>query len=225
MSAEATVSVRGEAVLRVAPEVAVVSAGVEVRDQDGRAAVASLAEVCQELDRTIRGYEAAIEELEQAPVTVRPEYREGDPREPVVGYVAGTSFTATVRDFTTLSELVVTLAARDLVTVTGPWWRLRSDSPAYREARLAAAHDASSRARDYAEAYGGRVIRLLQLTDSGMMRGGESAGMRPMAAAAMGGARVPAPAPMPRFDFDPVEQTVYANVEARFAITVPMADL
>ena len=54
-----------------------------------------------------------------------------------------------------------------MVTVTGPDWRLRPDSPVYRAARLAAAKDATQRAGEYAEAFGGRISGLVEAADSG----------------------------------------------------------
>jgi uncharacterized protein len=63
----------------------------------------------------------------------------------------------TVRDFTVVGELVASLSDEDLVTVAGPWWALRPDSPVYRDARLAAARDAMVRAREYADAFGGGI--------------------------------------------------------------------
>ena len=59
------------------------------------------------------------------------------------------------------------LADQDQVEVAGPWWSLRPDSPAHREARHAAIADALLRAREYAEALGARVTALLELADAG----------------------------------------------------------
>jgi len=43
-----------------------------------------------------------------------------------------------IRDFTVLGELMARLADGELVTMAGPWWSLRPDSPVYRQARIAA---------------------------------------------------------------------------------------
>ena len=61
------------------------------------------------------------------------------------------------------------LADADMVSVAGPEWQLRPDSPVYRAARLAAAKDATQRAGEYAEAFGGRVTGLVEAADTGML--------------------------------------------------------
>ncbi len=63
----------------------------------------------------------------------------------------------------------MSLADAELVTVEGPWWALRPDSPVHRQARLAAARDAAVRAGEYAEAFGGRLGDLLEAADTGLL--------------------------------------------------------
>jgi uncharacterized protein YggE len=107
------------------------------------------------------------------------------------------------------------LADQDLTTVHGPSWSLRPDSPAYGEARRAAIDDALRRAREYADALGARLVRLVELTDSGLSGDG---GPQPMAfamRAAVGGQE------QPQLELDPQRQTVHAAIEARFAISEP----
>ncbi len=89
------------------------------------------------------------------------------PRERVTGYVARAGFSVIVGEFTVLGELVPRLASDEMVAVTGPAWRLRPGSQVYREVRLAAARDATQRAREYAEAFGGRVTGLGEAADTG----------------------------------------------------------
>jgi uncharacterized protein YggE len=98
--------------------------------------------------------------------------------------------------------------------VYGPSWSLRPDSPAYREARHAAIADAVRRAREYAEALGARVVRLVELTDSGL---GADQPPRPMAFAM----QAPGMPQQPQLELDPERQTVRAAIEARFMISEP----
>lgn len=111
------------------------------------------------------------------------------------------------------------LAADELVSVTGPWWRLRPDSPASREARLSAAQDAMARAAEYAEAFGGRITGLVEAADPNLMDGPDR-GRPPMlmrqAAAAAAAESGPAD-----FTFEPQRQTVHAELDARFTMTPP----
>jgi uncharacterized protein YggE len=217
MPAEPVISVRGAAILEVEPEIAVVWVVVMARDPDRRKAVDLLAGRSGRVGDMIKGYGEAIEKLESQPVNVQPVFKDGKIREKASGYLARAGFTVTVRDFAVLGDLVAGLAGADMVIVTGPDWRLRPDSPVYRAARLAAAKDATRRAGEYAEAFGGRISGLVEAADSGLM--GDTGRATFMAAA-----RAPAAAtaaPTPEFDFDPAMQTVSAQVEARYTMTAP----
>jgi len=217
MPAEPVISVRGEATLEVEPEIAVVWVTVMARDADRHRAVELLAGRTARVSGMIKGFGEAIEKLESEPVNVQPVFKEGKVREKVSGYLARAGFTVTVRDFTALGDLVAGLAGADMVTVAGPDWRLRPGSPVYRAARLAAAKDATQRAGEYAEAFGGRISGLVEASDSGMMTGAGQP--RFMAAQRAAGAGMDSAAP--EFDFEPAMQTVSAQVEARYTMTAP----
>jgi hypothetical protein len=214
---EPVISVRGEANLEVEPEIAIVWVAVQARDASRQRAVELLAKRTGDVSSTIKGFGEAVEKLESQPVNVQPVFKDGKPREKISGYYARGGFTVTVKDFAILGELVTGLADADLVTVTGPDWRLRLDSPVYRAARIAAAQDATTRAGEYAEAFGGRITGLVEAADTGML----SPQPRNVAFAA---ARVAPAAPgyeAPSLDFEPAKQTVTAQIEARFTMTAP----
>jgi uncharacterized protein len=221
MPTEPVISVRGEAVLEVEPEIAVVMVLAMARDKDRRRAVAALAERTKRVTAQIKGYGGAVEKLDSGRVSVRPEFTSGKPRERITGYVAQASVTATVTDFDVLGELVAGLADQEMVSVNGPGWGLRPGSPVHREARLAAAKDATQRAREYAEAFGGRITGLTEVADTGLLAApqpqphvyrAQAVGLRATAAAGEG---------VPEFDFEPAKQTVSAQIEARFTMTAP----
>jgi uncharacterized protein YggE len=215
---EPVISVRGEANLEVEPEIAVVWVAVQARDASRQRAVELLATRSGALSSTIKGFGDAVEKLESQPVNVQPVFKDGNkPREKISGYYARGGFTVTVRDFAILGELVTGLADADLVTVTGPDWRLRPDSPVYRAARIAAAKDAATRAGEYAEAFGGRITGLVEAADTGMLTPQRG----PVAFAAHAVARAGVADEGPTFDFEPAKQTVTAQVEARFTMTAP----
>jgi uncharacterized protein len=213
------VAVRGEVTRQVPPEIATVHVTVGARDRDRQAALSRLAERSAALGTLLDGYATAIERRETSGVYVYPETK--GPGERIVGYRGSVTLQLTVTDFAVLGELMLRLADQDQATVGGPYWALRPDSPAYRQARHDAIGDALTRAREYAEALGARVTRLLQLADSGLSGPGaefDGAVTRGMTMGAMdaGGA--------PSLDLEPRQQQVYASVEARFAITEPTLD-
>ena len=221
---EPVISVRGEASLEVDPEIAVVWVTVMARDKDRRRAVEALADRTNRITAQIKGYGEAVEKLDSGRVIVQPEFKEGKPRERITGYVAQAGLTATIANFDVLGDLVAGLADQDMVAVSGPAWQLRPDSPVHREARLAAAKDATQRAREYAEAFGGTITGLLEGADTGLL----TAQAQPQAmmaragrARVLGGVREES---LPEFDFEPATQTVTAQVDARFTMTAPKFD-
>ena len=166
---EPVISVRGEASLEVEPEIAVVWVAVEARDADRHRAVELLAGRTGQVSDTIKGFGEAVEKLESQPVSVQPVFKDGKARERISGLHRPGRLHRDRRDFAVLGEFVTGLSDADLVTVTGPDWRLRPDSPVYRAARIAAAKEATRRAGEYAEAFGGRITGLVEAADTGLL--------------------------------------------------------
>ncbi|SBT47240.1 SIMPL domain-containing protein [Micromonospora auratinigra] len=207
------VAVRGEAYREVAPELARFTVTASARDRDRESTLSRLAERAAAVRVLLDAAEPAVERRETGQLRVWPETKRSGER--VVAYHGSVGTTVTVSDFTALGELMLRLADQDQVEVAGPWWSLRPDSPAYREARHAAIADALARAREYAEALGARVTALLELADSGLTA---APPMMARAAFAKGGGGGAAP----EMELDPQPQPVQAAVEARFSISEPV---
>ena len=221
MNGQPVISVRGEAMLEVEPEVAIMNVTIEARDRDRRTVLGRLASRNQHVTDLIKRHGEAVEKLESGPASVRPDIRDKKASERIAGYLGRASVRITVRDFTVVGELVASLSEEDLVTVAGPWWALRPDSPVYRDARLAAARDAMVRAREYAEAFGGGIAGLIEAADAGLLTSPGEHGSVFQARAGTFAVGLAAGASQPELDFEPARQTVTAQVEARFAMTVP----
>ena len=214
------ISVRGEAWLEAEPEIAAVTVTVQARDRDRRAVLDRLVRRNREVLDLVRGYGEAVEKLESGPVTAYPEAKQKGQSERVKGYAGQARVQVTIRDFSVLGELVAVLADLELVTVAGPWWSLRPDSPVHRQARVAAARDATRRAGEYAEAFGGRVGELIEAADAGLL-GGSSSGQGVRLAAFSAKARSGPANDAPSLDLEPVRQPVTAQVDARFTMILP----
>lgn len=202
------------------PEIAVISVTVQARDRDRRAVLERLASRNTQVLDLIKGYGEAVEKLESGPASVYPDIKHKERGERVTGYLGRAGAQVTIRDFTVLGELMARLADGELVSVAGPWWSLRPDSPVYRQARVAAARDATRRAGEYAQAFGGQLGGLIEAADAGLLTARADHGIVPYATsgavmrAAAGGGE-------PGLDFEPVKQTVTAQVEARFTMVLP----
>jgi uncharacterized protein len=115
--------------------------------------------------------------------------------------------------------MITHLADLELTDVMGPWWALRKDSPAHREARQQAVRAAVTRAREYAQALDAELVALLELSDVGadsspVPAAPAGAGGRMRQSYGGGGA--------PAMDLEPQRQSVYAQVNARFLMSRPV---
>jgi len=221
MNGQPVISVKGEALLEVEPEIAIVNVTIEARDRDRRTVLGRLASRNQQVTDLIQSHGEAVEKLESGPASIRPDIRDKKTSsERVAGYLGRASVRITVRDFTVLGELVTSLSDEDLVTVAGPWWALRPDSPVYRDARLAAARDAMVRGREYAEAFGGGLGALIEAADAGLLTSAGEHGPRFRGMATSRAAAFAGGPPEAELNFEPARQTVTAQVEARFTMTV-----
>jgi uncharacterized protein YggE len=203
------VTVRGEALLSVAPEIAEISVTVRGRGRDRPTALERCAAHQRAVDAVVSAASDAVERAETTGVAVHPEPAEGGP----ATSVATVQTRLTVARLDAVGDLVVALGDLEDVDVFGPAWQLRPQSPTYEQARLAAVQDAVHRARQYAAAFGARLTAVLAVSDSGVSGGGT----RPvMSLAAV--ARVEA---APAFDLAPARQEVAGAVEVRFAMSEP----
>jgi hypothetical protein len=121
--------------------------------------------------------------------------------------------TVVVVDLEVPGDLLVHLADRDTVELTGPEWELRPDSEVYRWARTGAVRDAGRRAEEFAAAAGSRLTGPVEIADTG-----PSGSPAPITSTALPRAGAQEAV---TFDVEPVPQTVHAAVEARFTLAQP----
>ncbi|TDD61257.1 SIMPL domain-containing protein, partial [Actinomadura rubrisoli] len=168
MSDAPLISVRGEAVLEVEPEIARLSVHVQSQENDRRAALDHLVERNQRCLDLVQSYGEAVEKLETGGLTITPvlkhRRREGDIR----AYQGTVWIKIVISDFAVLGELVTRLGDLERTYVNGPDWALRPGSEVYGRAARQAAHEAVARARSYAEALGSRLTGLVELSDEGL---------------------------------------------------------
>lgn len=214
------VTVRGEAVAEVQPELAHITVAVVARDRDRDRVLRDLDERARAVDAVLDRFADAIERTETDALRVSPQFASNKPREKVAGYEGSVRRTVVLHRFEVLGDLLALLASFELMTVTGPWWSLRPQSEAVRSVRVAAVHDAVRRAKEYAGALGATLVALEALADSDLLSAPEP---RPAALAASS-AQAFRGAPAPEtfgFDLVPAPQVVHAAVEARFRATSP----
>ena len=204
------IAVRGEAVLRVEPEIADVDVTVHGRARERHTALERCRVRQAEVSGVLTAAGDALESVETTGVAVHQEIGEAGR----TTAVASMHTRVTVARFDILGDLLMALGELDDVEVFGPLWRLRPESPVVAEARLAAVRDAVQRARQYARAFGAELTALVAVSDAGLS-GGSPRFASPAAAMA------PFEASGPAFDLAPAHQEVRGVVEVRFAMSPP----
>ena len=204
------VVVRGEAMLVVDPEIAELGVTVTGRARDRQSALERCRARQDEVTAVVTAAGDAVESVETTGLSVHREIRDrrgdGDP-------VASLHTRLVVGRLEVLGDLVVALGRLDDVAVTGPWWRLRPESAALEQARLAAVRDAVRRARQYAAAFGAELTALLEVSDTGLA-GGVRFANAAAEVAPFGDGEL-------RLDLAPARQEVHGAVEVRFAMSAP----
>ncbi|MEU0243613.1 SIMPL domain-containing protein [Streptomyces sp. NPDC006235] len=215
------IAVRGEARLEVDPEIARIGITVAARGRDRRSALDDLTRRNAGVLDLVKSYGDAVERLETGAFSITPELTKHGRGERVRTYHGTVHVTAELTDFTALGELTTRLADLELTRVDGPWWALRPDSPAHREARKKAVREAVQRAREYAEALGTTLAALVELADIGAENAPPAYPQAPGRArsAAYGAAAENAPAAP--LDLEPQRQRVHAQINARFTMVPP----
>jgi uncharacterized protein YggE len=222
------ISVRGAGIVETAPEIARVLVTVTARSKDRAEVLTALAQRRADVTALLAIHGAAVEKIEEGSTHVRPDFRtdiKGDRgKERITGYYATTRFEVTITDFTVLGDIVASLAGQEGTSISGPSWHLRTDSPVRRAARTLAAKDALVRAREYADAFGSKVVELVELADVGMLSDSGGGSDRYASRTAIGVALSGGwdeDEHEPSFDFTPVAQTVHEQVDARFVVEAP----
>lgn len=135
--------------------------------------------------------------------------------------VANAAVVVTLRDVALLPDLGEGLASVDQLHVAAVDWHVDSDNAAWRDVRADAIAAAIAKARDYATALGGGVVRVEHIADAGLLASRDehfaTRGSSPFhATASAAGSGGPTHTP----SLDPVPQEIYAVVEARLIASV-----
>ncbi|MFE5869113.1 SIMPL domain-containing protein [Streptomyces roseifaciens] len=216
------VSVRGEARLEVDPEIARLGITVTARGTDRTTTLHDLTQRNSRALDLVKSYGDAVEKIETGYLSITPQLTEKGRGERISAYNGSIHLTATVNDFTQLGELTARLADLPLTRISGPWWALRPDSPAHTEVRRKAVREAVQRARAYADALGTELGALLELADDGAEHATRPSAPGVMRRGRPGGGGFAGPAaPAPELDLEPQQQTVRAQVSARFTMAPP----
>lgn len=163
-----TITVTGTGWAEAAPDLMLVSVGVECRAASVAEAYAAAGTRLAAATSVLRGCGVAPDDIRSAGLAVRADlaWRDGEGQR-LVGYVASSSVTVRLRDLGTASATVseAVLAAGDDVRLNSLQLVLSDDSPVRARARDAAWQDALSSAGQYAALASAALGRVLAVTE------------------------------------------------------------
>ena len=206
------VTVRGEAELACAPDLATISASSHATGSDADRVRRELVDASTAVRALIETHRRSLERHSTSGLHVGPVFSGRGARR-ISGYRGSLTTELVVADFAALPQILAALTALDGAQVDGPWWSLRPTNPVYREVRIAAIGKARQRAADYAAAFDATLGSLVEVSDlEGSFQPQPRMMKASFAAEAAGGSGEP------ELDLQPAEQRVSAQVTVRFQL-------
>ncbi|GHA77267.1 SIMPL domain-containing protein [Streptomyces termitum] len=176
--APATVTVTGSGSASAAPDLAILSVGVEVTRPTAKEAMAAQKTAAEALLAVLRRQAVADRDIRTDRLSLTPVYAQtsgGESR--TTGYQAGQNFSVKVRDIDRAGPVVeaVNDATEDAGRVNGVVFDVADPTELRSRAREAAYRDAYDKASQHARLSGHRLGRLVSLTEGESLRPGQGA--------------------------------------------------
>ncbi|MFI8828283.1 SIMPL domain-containing protein [Streptomyces sp. NPDC053431] len=171
--APTTVTVTGNGTSSAAPDLAVLSVGVEATRKNAKEAMGAQKTAAQALLDALHAQGIEDRDIRTESLSLSPVYtqnKEGESK--VTGYQAGQSFSAKVRDIDRAGQVIgaVSDATGDAGRINGVTFDVSDPTSLRAKAREAAHRNAQDKATQYAELSGRRLGRLISLTEGESVR-------------------------------------------------------
>jgi len=180
-----TLSLTGQAEVKSAPDIAVISAGVVSEARTAREALTlnnkSMASVLQ----TIEASGVAKKDIQTSNFSVQPKYKyakrtnsgEQDPPR-IVGYTVSNTVTVIVRELANLGQVLDAVVSSGVNQMNGLSFSIAEPAPLRNQARKLAVTEARERAELYAQAAGVSLGKILSISEAGGVRPPQPASRR-----------------------------------------------
>lgn len=161
------VTVAGEALTRVEPDTAVVSLSVVTQSPQAITAQQENARKSEAVSNAVKALAGANAEIKTSDYTLQPQYDPRDSRLPrIVGYDARNSVIITMSDLNAVGAVIDAASRAGANRIDGISFVLRQTSPARGQALADATQQAMNKARSISGALGGRVLRVLEESET-----------------------------------------------------------
>ena len=165
------VIVSGDAVVNADPDTAVVTVAVVTQNASASEAQGENASKTEAVVRAVRAAAGAGAEVKTSGYSLQPQfvYKEGAPPT-ITSYIARNAVTVTMGDLKLVGRVIDAASAAGANSVDGLSFTLRRDEQARQSALADATREAQSKARIIAQTLGGRVVRIVEVQESGTVR-------------------------------------------------------
>jgi uncharacterized protein YggE len=165
------VLVTGDSIVQAQPDTAILTVSVV---NQARRAIDAQQENATKSDAVVRALKAAAgpgAEIKTSGYSLQPirVYKENQPPT-ITGYEARNSVTVTLSDLTKVGSVIDATASAGANDVAGIAFTLRKDRPARDQALADATKEALAKAQVIAAALGGRVVRIVEVQEEGVIR-------------------------------------------------------
>lgn len=162
------VVVTGDALVQERPDTAVVTVSVVTQSRTALAAQQENATKTDAVVRAVRAAAGAGAEVETSGYNLQPQYTYRENQTPLIqSYLAQNSVTVTLGDLTKVGPVIDAAAAAGANQVSGLSFTLRQDKAARQRALAEATRAAIGKATTIATALGGRVVRIVEVSEAG----------------------------------------------------------
>lgn len=168
---ETTLNISADGVVKRAPDIAFINAGVQTEAATADAALSENARRMNGVFAALKGAGVEDRHIQTSNFNISPRYnyeQRGTPR--LNGYTASNSVRAKITDLDTLGATIDALVKAGGNTLNGVSFGLEDDTAARDEARRLAIQAATSRAELYAREAGYSVARIVSISETGAPR-------------------------------------------------------
>lgn len=209
-----TLSLTGEGTATARPDLATVAVGVAAQARTAKEAIAENSKLIAAVVAAAKKAGIEQRDLETTRISLNPQYSvpPSGSREPrrIVGYEANNLLSVRVRDLDKLGALLDRLVVAGATDIRSVSLTVSKPAPLLDQARASAVKDALRKAEIYAEAGNLRIVRIIDISESGVVV--------PLAQPRTFRAAAAAPAPRPDVPVEAGEQEFRANVGVIFEI-------
>jgi uncharacterized protein YggE len=165
------VIVSGNATVQAQPDTAVVTVAVVTQNTSASEAQAENASKTEAVVRAVKAAAGAGAEVKTSGYSLQPQYvyKEGAPPT-ITSYIARNSVMVTTGELNRVGAVIDAASRAGANSVDGLGFTLRRDEQARRQALVDATREAVGKARIIAETLGGRVVRIIEVQESGTAR-------------------------------------------------------